>query len=219
MLLISVTTAFVHVVYQDLFQIKPPSFFMYLHQGRVSETIGWTRVPYVTLCLLSYLLMIGTGITMFKLPWKKEFWNINTSKKFHGLIGMILFAFLLVSAVTGFLYRFLRVVFKLDKNSVGWLLTIHAFKYTHLTTVCYVHFMLIMVALLIIGGSYNYFRSWYLWIRYKMFKRKDKDEDFDTYENMIEEGEIGSNEYPLQDTYLEEENVIIQDEDESIDEI
>ena len=151
---------------------------------------------------------------MFRAPWKKEFWIVNTAKKFHGFIGMLSFAFLLVSATTGVLYRFLRVVFNFDKNSVEWLMTIHAFKYTSLTTVIYVHFMLIIVALLIIGGSYTYIRSWYLWIKYKLLKKKEKNEDFEDYENMIEEGEITrnsrSNSFPLQDAYLDEENIVIQ---------
>jgi hypothetical protein len=61
-LLISVTTAFIHVVYEDLFEITSPSIFMYLHQGRLSPTIGWTRVPYTIFFFLTYLAMIITGI-------------------------------------------------------------------------------------------------------------------------------------------------------------
>jgi hypothetical protein len=148
---------------------------------------------------------------MFKAPWRQEFWNINSAKRFHGLIGMILFSFLFVSALTGVTYRFLKAVVGLEGNSVDWLMTIHAFKYTKLTTVFYVHIMLISIVLLILGGSYSFVRSKYLWLKYK-FTKHPESEDFEMYEEMDSEGNQRRTEYPSDDAFLEEENVIIPEE-------
>jgi hypothetical protein len=155
---------------------------------------------------------------MFKAPWKQEFWNINSAKRFHGLIGMILFSFLFVSALTGVTYRFLKAVVGLEGESVEWLMTIHAFKYSKLTTVFYVHIMLITVVLLILGGSYSFIRSKYLWVKYKLTKHPEG-EDFEMYEQMDAEGnQRRSGEYPLDDAFLEEESVIIPERvDEQIE--
>jgi hypothetical protein len=60
-LLISIITASVHVSYKFIFGIRSPNIFMNLHQGRISSTIGWTRVPYTIFFFLTYLIMILTG--------------------------------------------------------------------------------------------------------------------------------------------------------------
>jgi hypothetical protein len=117
------------------------------------------------------LFTFSKGITMFKAPWRMSFWKINSAKKLHGFIGMIIFSFLLVTALTGVLYRFLRVVVGLEGNSVEWLMTIHALKYSKFTTFLYVHILLVLIVFLTLSGCYSFIRSKYLWIKYKLNQR------------------------------------------------
>jgi cytochrome b subunit of formate dehydrogenase len=119
---------------------------------------------------------------MFKAPWKPSFWKINSAKKVHGIIGMLIFSFLLVTALTGMLYRFLRVVVGLEGNSVEWLMTIHAFKYSKITMFVYVHILLVLIVFLSLSGCYSFIRSKYLWIKYKFNQRSQQN-----YSQMEEE--------------------------------
>eukprot|EP01080_Neovahlkampfia_damariscottae_P009311 gene9311-1399_t len=211
-LLISTSTALLHVLFEKVLRTKSPRIFMYLHQGRVSEEIGWTRVPYTIFFFLAYSLMIGTGIMMFKAPWKKEFWRINSIKRVHGVFGMLLFAVLLVCAVTGVAYRFCRVILNMDKKAVGWLLTIHAFKYSELSMVIFVHLMFIMVAFLVVSGSYAYLKSWYSWIKYKISKKNPivhiQEKDMDEYQLKVDDDEQSSVETATSE-YIDEQYVVV----------
>jgi hypothetical protein len=155
----SVLTAFFYVNFKIYYNEKPPGIFMQLHQGRWSPSVGWTRVPYTIFFFIVYLFMIVTGFSMLKSPLKSEFWKINSSLKFHRVIGLFLFSFLFISATTGFLYRFLRSAVGVEKSKVKFLMSIHTFKFSEISTFIYVYLMLIFVVMLTSAGGYYYIKS------------------------------------------------------------
>jgi hypothetical protein len=158
-LLTSVLTAFFYVNFKLYYNEKPPAIFMQFHQGRWSASVGWTRVPYTIFFFIVYLFMILTGFSMLKSPWKSEFWKINSSLKLHRVIGLFLFSFLFISATTGFLYRFLRSALGVEKSKVKFLMSIHTFKFSEISTFIYVYLMLILVVMLTSAGGYYYIKS------------------------------------------------------------
>lgn len=102
-----------------------------IHQG---EFLGKPLVPvYILLVGLGLIGIIVTGIIMFNQKRNNRLGNLIHGKinprSIHGFLAPILFAPLLVSAITGIGYRIGRAWFNLPKEKVEILMDIHQGSY------------------------------------------------------------------------------------------
>lgn len=104
------------------------NFFMVIHQG---EYLGQPLVPiYVLLVGLGLIGMIVTGLTMIKRPSNRPQEQTKlTIQKLHQILAPIIFLPLLVSAVTGIVYRLGKDWFGLSNEQAAIFLRIHQGTY------------------------------------------------------------------------------------------
>lgn len=105
-------------------------FFLEIHQG---EFLGDQLRPiYVLLVGLGLLGMIITGLVMNPLFKHKSLTKITqkfNQRKYHSLASIILFIPLIISLVTGIVYRLGRSYFHVSKENIEFLLDIHQGEY------------------------------------------------------------------------------------------
>jgi hypothetical protein len=174
-LTISIVTAFMETLCKDILQVESPEIIMKFHIGRFFS--DWTVIPSGIIFTSIYLIMLISGLPMFRFPWTKDFWDVSTVERLHGFFGTFLFTFLLISCLTGFSYSILKYIFKIEPQYIQWILIIHGFSFTDLTQIFYVNFMMILIVLLIVGGVASYFRFWIQTV--KKMKKKDGLKNFD----------------------------------------
>jgi len=185
LLLVSVITAFSETLCHSIFHVQCPEIIMLIHQGKIIS--NWTIIISSILMTLIYLLMLFTGLTMFKFPWTKDFWDMSTVQRLHGFFGTFLFSFILLSCLTGSSYSILKYLFGIEEQYIQWILILHSFSFVELTQIFYVHLMLIFVILLIIGGVITYLKYWIQLFKKK--KLKVKKEEIEMYPSETEDDE------------------------------
>eukprot|EP01112_Ceratiomyxa_fruticulosa_P006725 TRINITY_DN1759_c0_g1_i2.p2 TRINITY_DN1759_c0_g1~~TRINITY_DN1759_c0_g1_i2.p2 ORF type:complete len:233 (+),score=42.18 TRINITY_DN1759_c0_g1_i2:1103-1801(+) len=118
--------------------------------------LEWLSVLYVTFLAFGVLFMVVTGVSMLSKNNNKILkLQLPTSfRQVHHSIAFIVFPFLSVSAITGWLWRICWTVFGIqEKARVSWLLKIHQASYIPGAPVVYTLILFLLVAALVISGS------------------------------------------------------------------
>jgi PepSY-associated TM region len=129
-LLLTALTGIAYRLGRSWFKIpdEVAEFFMTLHEGRF---LGRPLVPvYVLLMGLGLIGMIVTGFNMLKPKLQSPSSKSKMgSRQIHGVLALIAFLPLLVSAATGIAYRLGKAWFGLSNQQAGVLLRIHQGSY------------------------------------------------------------------------------------------
>lgn len=132
-LLLSALTGTIYILGETLFgeSEKFGEFILGVHEGKF---LGKPLVPiYILLIGLGLIGLIITGIIMFSQKRNNRLRNLIHGKvnprSIHGFLAPILFAPLLVSAITGIGYRIGRAWFNLPKEKIEILMDIHQGSY------------------------------------------------------------------------------------------
>eukprot|EP01132_Coremiostelium_polycephalum_P006248 gene6248-7779_t len=169
------STAITGVVYKiarDVFDADKETvgFLMKIHQ--MSFLFENSSVYYTTLLAVTCLGLIIFGYSMIYNPLFRSPRGVSPLKKpqsareFHHRYSSIIFILLLFMVLSGWIYRFCRVVFGLSKEQIGWLLKLHHMSYLpNWLSVVWVVFVFLAIFSLILTGLRlfpiinNYFQS------------------------------------------------------------
>jgi len=131
------------------------AWLLHVHNGNLFG-FEWLSVLYVTFLAFGVLFMISTGVTLLSRANNQllKFKPPSSLRQVHHSVAFIVFPFLSVSAITGWLFRVSWTVFGIqDKAKVSWLLKIHQASYIPGAPVVYTMLLFLLVAILVISGS------------------------------------------------------------------